>query len=144
MRLKEDQDTLLVKEQKKMKRKTIKDFILYLVVGGVATLTEWIIFYLLEKISVYYMAATVIAYILSTFANWGAGRLLVFKVSKKSFIKEISEIYLAATVGLILNLTIMWVFVDLLNINDMLSKIIATAIVFVFNFTVRKKLIYKI
>lgn len=125
------------------KSNDLKDFLLYLIVGGIATISEWIIFYLLDKLLLHYAVATTIAYILSTFINWLAGRILVFKESKQSLFKEILSIYLASIVGLLLNLVIMWITVDLLSVNEMLSKIIATALVFFYNFIIRKVLIYK-
>ena len=81
--------------------------------------------------------------IISTFINWLAGRLLVFKKSNKSIIAEIISIYLSSVIGLGLNLLIMYICVDILSVGDMLSKIIATGIVFFFNFLVRKLYIYK-
>lgn len=126
-----------------MNRKNIKDFLLYVIVGGIATVAEWVVFFLLGKVSCHYAVATAIAYILSTFVNWLAGRILVFKQSNQPLFKEIVSVYLASIVGLILNLLIMWVAVDLINVNEMLSKIAATGIVFVYNFLVRKLLIYK-
>ena len=126
-----------------MNRKNIKDFLLYIVVGGIATVAEWVVFFLLGKVSCHYAVATAIAYIFSTFVNWLAGRILVFKESNQSLFKEILSVYVTSIVGLILNLLIMWVAVDLINANEMLSKIAATGIVFVYNFLVRKLLIYK-
>lgn len=126
-----------------MKKSNIKDFLLYLIVGGIATVTEWVLFFILGKISVHYTLATVIAYILSTFVNWLAGRIMVFKENRQSVLKEIIGIYLASIVGLLMNLAIMWIAVELLSFNEMLSKMSATAIVFVYNFLIRKLLIYK-
>lgn len=58
----------------------IRQFLKYLVVGGGATLVEWALFWLLDaKLGLHHQWATVIAYTVSTFANWGFGRLLVFK-----------------------------------------------------------------
>ena len=126
-----------------MKKSNIKDFLLYLIVGGIATFTEWIIFFVLDKVSFHYTLATIIAYILSTFVNWLAGRILVFTQNQQPIFKEILEIYIASIVGLLMNLVIMWVAVDFLAFNEMLSKIVSTAIVFFYNFLVRKLLIYK-
>ena len=126
-----------------MKNKTIRELFLYLIVGGFATVSEWAIFFLLDRGAVHYVFATIIAYLLSTLINWLAGRLLVFKKSNLPFFKEIASVYLASIVGLLLNLLIMWVAVDLLSVNEMIAKIAATAIVFAYNFLVRKLLIYK-
>lgn len=126
-----------------MKKSDIKEFFLYLIVGGIATVTEWVLFFLLDRCAVHYTVATVIAYVISTFVNWLAGRMLVFKENRQSVWKEILGVYIASVVGLLLNLAIMWVAVDCLTVNEMISKIAATGIVFFYNFLVRKLLIYK-
>ena len=125
-------------------KNNIKDLFLYLIVGVIATLTEWIFFYLgNELLLLHYTIATVIGYIISTFINWLAGRIIVFKKSNKTIVAEIVSIYLSSIIGLGLNLLIMYISIDILSIGDMLSKIIATGIVFFFNYLFRKLYIYK-
>lgn len=125
-------------------KKEIKDFLLYVIVGGVATVVEWVAFYLLNTVaSIHYEVAVTLAYILSTFVNWLVGRLLVFKDNAGSIVREIVGVYLASVVGLLLNLGIMWVAVSVLSFNEMISKIVATGIVFIYNFAVRKLVIYR-
>ena len=126
-----------------MKKNNIRDFLLYLIVGGIATIAEWMIFFLLGKISIHYTIGTVIAYMLSTFVNWLAGRLLVFKDAQKTILMEILGIYAASVIGLLLNLLIMWIAVDMFGVDEMISKIAATVIVFFYNFLIRKFLIYR-
>lgn len=128
-----------------MNRKTFSDFFLYLIVGGIATIVEWIIFYILNSLFyLHYIPSTIIAYIISTFSNWAAGRLLVFKRSEKGFVAEIFSIYAASIIGLLLNLAIMWVIIDFVNANSMIAKIVATILVFLWNYIVRKTIIYKL
>jgi putative flippase GtrA len=124
-------------------KKNIRDFLLYIIVGACATLAEWLIFFLLDTCALHYTLATVIAYILSTLVNWLIGRLLVFKEHKHPIIREIAGVYFASMMGLLLNLLIMWIAVDLLSTPDMIAKIIATGLVFFYNFIVRKLCIYK-
>ena len=124
-------------------KNNVKDFFLYLIVGGIATVSEWVLFFIFDKIAVHYMIATAIAYLLSTYVNWVAGRFLVFKEGRGSVVKELIEIYIASIIGLLLNLIIMWVAVKTLSVNEMLSKMAATGIVFFYNFLIRKLIIYK-
>ena len=123
-------------------KKTIKDIGLYAVVGGIATIAEWIIFYFADQ-HFHYEVSVVIAYLLSTFVNWIAGRLLMFKESQMKILVEIGSIYLTCLGGLGLNLLIMWIFVSGVGMKDMISKVLATAIVFFYNYGVRRKLIYR-
>ena len=123
-------------------KKTIKDIGLYAVVGGIATIAEWIIFFFTDQ-HFHYEVSVIIAYLLSTFVNWFAGRLLLFKESRMKILIEIGSIYLTCLGGLGLNLLIMWIFVSGVGLRDMISKVLATAIVFFYNYGVRRKLIYR-
>ena len=124
----------------------IRQILLYLVVGAGATVVEWGVFYLLDvRCGVHYTAATALAFAVSTLANWGLGRLLIFsKGDAKGIVHELVSIYGISCLGLAANLGIMFVCITLLGFPDMLSKIIATAIVFAANFAVRKFFIYKV
>lgn len=122
----------------------IRQFLKYLLVGGGATLVEWALFWLLdEQLTMHHQWATVVAYTASTFVNWGLGRLFVFKESERGAAAEIAGVYLAALIGLLLNMGIMYVLVDALGWNEMLSKVLATGLVFVWNFLIRRLAIYR-
>ena len=110
----------------------------YLIVGGLATIVEWAGFWLFsEKIGIAYLLATTLAFAISTFANWLFGRLLVFRgKQKQSLLREILSVYLASVVGLLLNL-------QLLTVGKMPAKVIATILVFAYNYLIRKLIIYK-
>lgn len=117
----------------------------YLFVGGAATLVEWAFFWLFDSVlGVQYLWATALAFTISTFSNWLFGRLWTFRNAQRGNVwLELGKIYAAAVVGLLLNLLIMWVLVDRLGLADMLSKIIATILVFSYNYLIRKLVIYR-
>ncbi|MDO4987847.1 MAG: GtrA family protein [Synergistes sp.] len=123
---------------------TVKQFSQYLIVGGIATVVEWACFYILNSLcALHYMPSTALAFIISTFSNWLAGKLIMFK-ERKAIIPELIKIYLTSIAGLVFNIIIMWVVVEKVGMIEMHGKIIATGIVFLWNFFVRKLLIYKI
>lgn len=117
----------------------------YFIVGVIATVIEWGLFYLTNEILEWHYAfATPFAFAFSTLANWGAGRLLLFrKGSQKGLLHELISIYFVSISGLAANLLIMWILIDLFSVDTFLSKMIATAVVFLGNFSVRKFWIYK-
>lgn len=124
--------------------KSIRQFFLYLLVGTGATFVEWIFFYGLNQIlEVNYFLATTIAFLFSTFANWLLGKLLLFHKNLGT-LQELFKVYLTSMAGLAMNLLIMWIAIDFMSADEMLAKIIATGIVFIWNFVVRKYFIYKI
>ena len=123
---------------------TLKQLFLYLIVGGIATLVECVLFYIFDtKLGIHYMPATALAFMVSTFANWLAGKLILFK-DWSNVIPEIVKIYATSIAGLLFNLVLMWIMVDIMGLQEMVSKIIATGIVFMWNFLIRKYAIYKI
>lgn len=123
--------------------KGIRQLFLYLVVGGIATVVEWVAFWFLDR-WMHYLAATALAFVISTLANWLAGRFIMFKNAGQTVAKEVAQIYATSICGLLFNFLIMWIAIDGAGLPDMISKIIATGIVFFWNFLVRKYLIYKV
>ena len=125
--------------------KNLLQLFLYLIVGALATLVEWGAFYVLNSpLSLHYAAATTLAFVLSTAANWLFGRLILFRESKQNTARELLKIYAVSVIGLLMNIAIMFVVVEKIGLPEMLSKIIATGSVFAWNFLVRKLVIYRI
>ena len=135
---------------KKMSEINIKQFLSYFVVGGIAALTEWICFFLLESFTTMpYLTATVIAFLVSTTVNWYLGRTFTFKNSRhnENQLREIFLVFLVSAVGLGFNLVLMFIFVTGLDMNTTelktMAKIISTGMVFAWNYLSRKIFIYK-
>ena len=128
-------------------RQLIRKFLplfIYLFVGGGAAVVEWIVFYLLKRtLDIHYSWATMLAFCVSTFANWALGRILLFKKTDKGIVLELFAIYAVSSIGLAANLGIMYVCIDLCRMPDMIAKILATGVVFFGNYLVRKVWIYK-
>ena len=133
-----------------LSRKNIKQFLSYFGVGGVSALVEWGVFSFLEYcFDMPYLLAAVLAFIVSTTTNWFLGRTFTFKESSYSNqrTKELLLVFLVSAIGLGFNLLLMFIFVRLLGMNTNLlktaAKILATGIVFIWNFASRKIWIYR-
>lgn len=114
----------------------------YFFVGLAATVVEWIGFGLLHsQAGAHYMLATAIAFFFSTFANWAFGRMILFKGSGNIW-QEILKIYMVSILGLAMNLGLMYLMVDVACMDEMPAKMLATAIVFAWNFVIRQFFIY--
>ena len=101
--------------------------------------------YLFDVIfGIHYTFSTALAFAVSTFSNWGFGKLILFRQKSRNVAGEIFKIYLISVIGLLMNIAIMFVAIEKIGISDMISKIIATGIVFVWNFLIRKFWIYKV
>lgn len=136
---------------KSLSKDNIKQFISYFFVGGVAAIVEWVMFFVFANVlNVHYFVSTVIAFIFSTTANWILGRITTFKDNtsyKDKKAKEAVLIFVVSAIGLVFNLILMYLFVTVFGFNGKIgstcSKIVATGIVFIWNFLIRKLVIYK-
>lgn len=128
----------------------IRQLISYFAVGGASALVEWMGFWLLGRLfGMAYLPATALAFIFSTSTNWFLGRTFTFKNSNlgKNKTKEILQVFGVSGIGLLINLGLMYLFVTVLGMKTELlktvAKILATGIVFFWNYLSRKMWIYK-
>ncbi len=123
----------------------ILQFFRYAFVGGVATVADWGVLYAMtEKANVHYLASAVVAFAAGLAVNFGLSKKFVFSAEKNhSFFAEFSVYAVIGAVGLLLTEGIMYFLTDILGWYFMLPKIIATAVVFVWNFAARKVVLYK-
>lgn len=136
---------------KLLNKANIKQFISYFFVGGVAAIVEWVMFFIFANVlQINYFVSTVIAFIFSTTANWILGRITTFKDNntyKDKKAKEAFLVFIVSAIGLLFNLILMYLFVTVMgfdsSLGKILSKIAATGIVFIWNFLIRKLVIYK-
>lgn len=125
--------------------RTGRQLIQYVFVGGIAALIEWISYFSFDAIlHWHYMLVTVLAFLIATFVNWGVGHYTMFRNSAKSGTAgEILGVYFVSGIGLLLNLLLMYIFVAKMGISGVSAKIIATGLVFIWNFISRKIFIYR-
>lgn len=136
---------------KLLNKASIKQFISYFFVGGVAAIVEWVMFFIFANVlQINYFVSTVIAFVFSTTANWILGRITTFKDNntyKDKKAKEAFLVFVVSAIGLLFNLILMYLFVTVMgfdsSLGKTLSKIAATGIVFIWNFLIRKLVIYK-
>ena len=121
-------------------------FFRYLFVGGIATVVDWGILFLLTDIAkIHHLVSAIISFIAGLAANFILSKALVFKQNEAK-VKPLWEFVSYAVIGVVgLGITelIMFVITDCFNQYYMLSKVIATVIVLAWNYLARKIIIYK-
>lgn len=125
--------------------KLLKQIVRFGFVGGTAFVIDVGILMILSKyIGVNYMIANVISFTISVIYNYILSMILVFDVkediSKK---KGLIAFIILSIIGLGINEIIMKICVSIWMIPILVSKIIATTIVMVYNFISRKILLEK-
>ena len=119
----------------------------YLIFGFLAFVLNYILYFVFaDAMQMHYMAATVLSWVLTVvFAYW-TNRTFVFKSQNKdtgSVVKEFVSFISARIATEVLELVLMYVMVDLLSINDKISKLVCQVLVIVANYVLSKIWIFK-
>jgi putative flippase GtrA len=127
-----------------------RQFARYLGIGIIATLADWAIFYTLISLSgVFYALALATSYSASTVLNFFLNRRYTFRNRYRRVYLQLALFVAIAIVGLGLNEVIVYGLVQLIpggetGISLMASRVIATGIVFLWNFALNKRLTFHI
>ena len=125
---------LLHIENKKLEKLSVQIF-KFVIVGGIATIIDWLVYYL----NMNPLIANIFSFTVSVVYNYTASVKWIFEVDKNKSKKKIFvEFIVLSLIGLLLTEILLVIFINGMKLSEMLSKIIATAIVMVFNFVTRK------
>lgn len=117
----------------------------YLFVGGCAAIVDISIFFIFAKLLNFnYLLVSSASFIIATLVNYLLSIKFVFTTNTRFKTKtEVFLIYLISSLGLLMHLTILYVLIDHLSFEKMSSKFIATASVFIWNFSARNFFVFK-
>lgn len=120
--------------------KILRQMAKFLITGTIATLIDWIVFYLLVyQVNMDPLIAQLFSFTLSTLFNYYTNTLWVFNTTKKKTRKRLmTEFFIISLMSLGISEGLLALFINVLIMNDMLAKVISTAFIMVFNFITRK------
>lgn len=123
----------------------IKKIINFGIVGIIATVIDFISLYIMHSVfSLNLYFSITIAFVLSLFFNFILSMKFVFQNNKNlSILKQIIIFTITAIIGLLINQIVIYLLSELLSVHYMISKILATIIVMIFNFVSRHKIFEK-
>lgn len=110
------------------------------IVGGIAFIIDFLFLFLFkELLSLPILLSNTLSFIISTIYNYIASTKWVFDTKRdKSNKKKFIIFVVFSIIGLLINNIVMWILTDVIKLYYLLSKIVATAIVMIFNFVTRK------
>lgn len=124
-----------------MSKKLISQIIKFGFVGGTAFFIDTGVLLLLSKLGINYLIANVISFTISVIYNYILSMKFVFDVKDSNITKNFIQFIILSIIGLCVNEIIMKLCVDVVTLNLLFSKIIATGIVMIYNFITRKLLL---
>ena len=124
---------------KNNKKELLMQIIKFVIVGGIATIIDYIIFFTLhELLKVPTLPSNITSFTISVIYNYIASVKWVFDVKKDDPKKQFVIFLILSIIGLLINTAIVYVTIDILKWYSLICKVIATGIVMVFNFITRK------
>lgn len=121
-------------------------FFRYIFVGGIATVADWGMLFVLDLLhpNLLYVSVAV-AFCAGLGVNYLLSKKFVFHAHSSGYSKltELGVYLVTGLIGLGLTELIMYVLVSLLDLGHMLSKVVATALVFAWNFGSKKLILYR-
>lgn len=114
-----------------------KRFLKFVVVGASNTALSFLVYVVLVKLSLYYILASIISYIAGILNSYILNTAFVFKEKKtRKNLFMFSSVYLSA---LLINLSLLYIMVDVFRIGPITGQILVTGLVMIYNYIMQKK-----
>lgn len=127
--------------------KKYKEMILYVFFGGLTTLVNILVYFVMARmIGIHYAISTTAAWVLSVAFAYVTNRLFVFE-SKAAGLwpvaKEALLFFGFRLLSYFVDLGIMILLIDHWGVNDMVTKVIANVVVIILNYVFSKLIIFR-
>lgn len=119
-----------------------KEIINYVIVGVLTTLVSIGSYWLFRFVIKNYIVLSILSWIFAVAFAYFTNRAFVFESKEKDLLKEISKFVSCRLLTLGLEVVLMMLFVSVLHINDMVSKIILQVVVLVSNYLLSKLFVF--
>lgn len=126
------------------KNKLLNQILKFGLVGGTAFVIDYVLLYFCtEFLHIHYLISSIISFTVSVIFNYILSIKWIFDVKKKQDVKDFVIFIILSVIGLGINSLIMYVMGEKFGVYYMLSKIVSTAVVMVYNFITRKIFVEK-
>ena len=120
-----------------------KKIINYIIVGALTTFVSVLSYWLFRFIIKDYIILSILSWICAVTFAYITNRLFVFESKSNNIVGEVTKFVSCRLLTLILEITLMALFVSILHINDMISKIVLQFVVLALNYILSKLIVFK-
>jgi putative flippase GtrA len=112
----------------------------FMICGAIGGLVQIAIFHPMYLVSNIFIAYTV-AFIISATVNYNLNSVWTFKDKRSSF-KGYFEYLFSMSVTFLIGEILIYLFINILNINDMLANVITIPVIFPINYVIGKSIVW--
>ena len=124
--------------------KKYKEIIMYLIFGILTTVVNIVVYFIASNVlNINYLISNATAWFLSVLFAYVTNKLYVFEISSKEFIKEIVAFFSSRLATGILDMFLMWLFVTVASLNDVVVKIFVNILVIIMNYIFSKLFVFR-
>ena len=125
---------------------SLKQLILYGIFGVLTTLINIAAYWLIRKFEVSIITSTVLAWLAAVFFAYWSNRTYVFESTNTSVIAVLCEalyFFMCRIATGVFDVAFMYIFADLLGLNELIIKVVSNVIVVILNYIASKLFIFK-
>ncbi|HRS42503.1 MAG TPA: GtrA family protein [Candidatus Diapherotrites archaeon] len=116
----------------------------YLIISVIATVYDVALLYIFtEFLGFNYLISATISYCVGIFVGYVGQKTITFKDKDKRIAKQFGLFTFISLIGLLINLGVLKLCVDVLGIYYLIGKVIAIGVGFFWNYTANKKITFK-
>lgn len=119
-----------------------KKLISYAFFGGMGVISDLGLYTILIYLTINYQIANTVGYGIGTLISFFLNRHYTFNVKDK-ILKRLVSFFGVALIGYVSSAILLYILVSILNMEQMLSKVITLVFVLVIQFTLNKKITFK-
>ena len=121
-----------------------RELLLYILFGILTTVVNIFAYLFCSKfLNIPYLISNILAWFFSVLFAYITNRIWVFESENTNILKEISLFFSSRLFSGILDTILMILFIDVLLIDDFLSKIVIAVVVVIVNYVLSKRVIFK-
>ena len=122
----------------------LQQFFLYCLGGGLSLIIDLSGLYIFtEYFKIWYLLSATMSFIIAATFNYLFQKFITFKSTDKNIARQFIMFVIVAVVGLLLNNSLLYLLVELAGVWYIFAKIVAAALVLIWNFIANKKFTFK-
>jgi putative flippase GtrA len=117
-------------------------FFLYCLCGGIGVSTDYAVFYGAIMGGMWYQYANGLGYLAGTLMSFALNRIFTFGMRDRT-LQRLAMFLMVASIGFAASALLLWLLVDLANVDARIAKLITLPMVVVLQFSLNRRITFK-